>query len=85
MHIYEQYEAQYGGIQQQEYAIYRDLRSWTAALLFRVTEGPHQPTDLTVALTFSLKAFPRYGIGGDSDRVESPYSSAVLMDPPSRY
>ena len=84
-HIMEQYEAQYGGIQQQVYSIYRDLRSWTASLMFRLTEGPGQPNDFTVALTFSLKAFPRYGIGSDSDRVPTRFSSATLMDPMDRY
>ncbi len=68
IHIAEQYEAQYGGLQQQLYSIYRDMRSWTASLLFRITEGPGQPTDFTVALTFSLKAYPRYGMQSDSDR-----------------
>jgi LPS-assembly protein len=85
LHILEQYEAQYGGLQQQEYAIYRDLRSWTAALLFRVTEGPGQPTDFTVALTMSLKAFPRYGVGSDSDPYASAFNSAALMEGPERY
>ncbi len=84
-HIAEQYEAQYGGLQQQVYSIYRDLRSWTAALLFRITEGPAQPTDFTVALTFSLKAFPRFGLGSDSDRPGAPFSGGNLMDPTDRY
>lgn len=81
IHVMDQYEAQYGGFQQQSYAIYRDLRSWTASLIFRVTEGPHQPTDYTVALTFSLKAFPRYGIGSDSDVLRPQFSSGVLSEP----
>jgi LPS-assembly protein len=86
LHILEQYEAQYGGLQQQAYSIYRDLRSWTTSLMFRITEGPGQRTDFTVALTFSLKAFPRYGIGSDSDRVpSSQYGNASLMDPLDRY
>jgi hypothetical protein len=84
-HIVEQYEAQYGGLQQQVYSIYRDLRSWTASLLFRITEGPGQPTDFTVALTFSLKAFPRYGLGSDSDNVGARFSSESLIDPVDRY
>ena len=53
--------------------------------MFRLTEGPGQPNDFTVALTFSLKAFPRYGIGSDSDRVPTRFSSATLMDPMDRY
>jgi hypothetical protein len=85
LHIGEQYEAQYGGLQQQVYSLYRDLRSWTASLLFRITEGPGQPTDFTVALNFSLKAFPRFGMGSDSDRVGAFSSSATLIDPPTSY
>jgi LPS-assembly protein len=81
VHVLEQYEAQYGGLQQQAYSIYRDLRSWTAALMFRVTEGPNQPTDFTVALTFSLKAFPRFGLGSDSDRAQPLFGGDALVDP----
>ena len=80
-HIAEQYEAQYGGLQQQVYSIYRDLRSWTAALMFRITEGPAQPTDFTVALTFSLKSFPRFGLGSDSDRTGSLFGGGALIEP----
>jgi lipopolysaccharide assembly outer membrane protein LptD (OstA) len=78
-HIAEQYEAQYGGLQQQLYSIYRDMRSWTAAVVFRITEGPAQPNDFTVAVTFSLKAFPRFGLGSDNDRQGSIYGNEALM------
>jgi LPS-assembly protein len=76
-HIVEQFEAQDGVMQEQVYSIYRDLRSWTAALVFRVVQGEGVPTDYTVALTFSLKAFPRFGLGSDSDRV------ANVLDTPA--
>jgi len=85
VHIAEQYEAQYGGLQQQVYSVYRDLRSWTAAFVVRVTEGPGQPNDLTVGLTFSLKAFPRFATGSDSDRPNNVSSSSTLLDPPTPY
>jgi len=55
-----------GTMQQQYYSIYRDLRSWTAALSFRVLESVGQSPDYGVALTFSLKAKPRYGLGQDT-------------------
>ena len=84
-HIAEQYEAQYGGLQQQTYSIYRDLRSWTASLMFRVTEGPGQPNDFTVGLTFSLKAFPRFGMGSDSDRAGYLNGGGPLMDSTEPY
>jgi hypothetical protein len=55
---------------EQAYTIFRDLRSWTAALTFHVRENPTGPQDLSVTFTFSLKAFPRYG--QDDERM--PYS-----------
>ena len=61
-----QYEFRERVMQQQSYAIYRDLRSWTAALAFRVQENQGSPRDYTVALTFSLKAAPKFGVGGDT-------------------
>jgi len=80
LHVLEQYEAQNGSLQQQSYSIYRDLRSWTASLMFRITEGPGQPSDFTVALMFSLKAFPRFGLGSDSNRPGSLFSGPALTD-----
>ncbi len=67
VHIAEQFEAQNGTMQQQVYSIYRDLRSWTAALIFSVSQGPGQPTDFTAGVTFSLKAFPRYKLNSDAN------------------
>jgi LPS-assembly protein len=66
--ITERFEAQNGTMQEQLYSLYRDLRSWTSALIVRINQGPGQPTDFTVALTFSLKADPRYGLNSDSSR-----------------
>ena len=57
------FEAQTGTMQEQTYAIYRDMRSWTAALAFGVRNSSGSPQDVTVAFTFSLKASPRYGRG----------------------
>jgi LPS-assembly protein len=68
MHVAERFEAQNGTMQEQIYSIYRDLRSWTAALTFRVNQGVGQPFDFSVGVTLSLKAFPRYKLNGDSDR-----------------
>ncbi len=61
-----QYEIREGVLQQQSYSIYRDLRSWTAALSFRLQENQNSPRDFTVAFTFSLKAAPKFGVGGDT-------------------
>ena len=60
------FEAKSGTLQEQSYSVYRDLRSWTAALSFRVRQNLYGPEDYTVAFTFSLKAFPHYGSGTDS-------------------
>ena len=64
------YDARIGRLQEQAYTIFRDLRSWTAALTFHVRENPVGPQDLSVAFTLSLKAFPRYG----DDDTHMPYS-----------
>ncbi len=55
-----------GRLQQQLYTIYRDMRSWTGALTFRLTDNGGGPQDFTVAFTFSLKAAPKTHMGGDT-------------------
>ncbi len=62
-----EFEARDGQLQRQYYTLYRDLRSWTTALTFRIREQHDGATDFTVAVTFSLKAFPRYKLGRDRD------------------
>jgi hypothetical protein len=81
-HIAERFEAQNGTLQEQDYSLYRDLRSWTSALTFRVTEGPAQPSDLTVLLTLSLKAFPRFPLGSDTDFPRSLTRAYSTVDSP---
>jgi LPS-assembly protein len=63
-----QFEARDGRMEEQSYMIYRDLRSWTAALVLRYRDNRVSNDDLTVAVTFSLKAFPRFKSGEDTDR-----------------
>lgn len=65
LRAYHRFDAGSGQLQEQAYSIYRDLRSWTAALTFRVRENPGGPQDVGFGFTFSLKAFPRYGLGAD--------------------
>lgn len=60
------YEARDGKLEEQYYTLYRDLRSWTAALTFRWRDNRVGADDFTVGVTFSLKAFPLYSL--DSDR-----------------
>ncbi|HYG36782.1 MAG TPA: LPS assembly protein LptD, partial [Clostridia bacterium] len=65
------FEVRTGNLREQSYTVYRDLRSWTAALSFLIRDNPIGPQDYTVAFTFSLKAFPHFGMGGDQG---GPYS-----------
>ncbi|MGA2659175.1 MAG: hypothetical protein ABSH34_16855 [Verrucomicrobiota bacterium] len=64
------YDARTSSLVEQAYTIFRDLRSWTAALTFHVRENATGPQDLSVTFTFSLKAFPHFG--QDDNRM--PYS-----------
>jgi lipopolysaccharide assembly outer membrane protein LptD (OstA) len=83
--ITERFEAQNGTMQEQIYSIYRDLRSWTSALTVRLNQGPGQPTDFTIAITFSLKADPRYRLNSDNNRPSLLMSSATPADLRSQY
>jgi len=65
------FNTQNGRLQEQDYTLYRDLRSWTCGLTFRVISNINSPVDYTVAFSFSLKFAPRGKVGEDSVR---PYS-----------
>jgi len=54
-----------GRLHEQFYSLYRDLRSWTAALTFRVVNDAGRDPDYTIAVTFSLKASPTMKVGED--------------------
>ncbi len=60
------FDAASGRLERQYYTVYRDFRSWTGALTFRVQDNGIGPVDYTVAFTFSLKAHPRYALGSDT-------------------
>jgi lipopolysaccharide assembly outer membrane protein LptD (OstA) len=64
--VQENFDAKTGTLQEQDYSIYRDLRSWTAALTFRALDNISTGHDYGVAVTFSFKAFPRFGLGQDT-------------------
>ena len=68
MRMMHDFNAENGRLQQQLYTIYRDLRSWTGALTFRVLDNGSGPKDFTVAFTFSLKAVPKTHVGDDTVR-----------------
>lgn len=62
------FEARDGTMEEQYYTLYRDFRSWTGGLTLRLRDSRgERPEDVTVAVTFSLKAFPRYKVGKDRD------------------
>ena len=54
-------------MEEQYYTIYRDFRSFTGALTFRIRDQRVEPIDYTVAFTISLKSHA--GRAG-SDRLE---------------
>jgi LPS-assembly protein len=60
------FNAMDGRLQDQFYTVYRDLRSWTGALTFRLTDNGYGPEDFTVAFSFSIKAHPRHRTGDDT-------------------
>jgi lipopolysaccharide assembly outer membrane protein LptD (OstA) len=64
------FNAQNGQLEDQFYTIYRDLRSWTAAVTFRVTQNQGSSDDYTLAFSLSLKASPQARLGDDA---VSPY------------
>jgi hypothetical protein len=64
------FEARDGVMEEQYYTLYHDLRSWTGALTFRIRDNRVGATDYTLALTMSLKAFPRFGMGDDAAKPE---------------
>jgi LPS-assembly protein len=57
----EQYEGTIGIFQEQRYAIYRDLTNWVASFGAVVRDNTGSKKEYGVLLTFSLKAFPKFG------------------------
>ena len=60
------YDLQDGRMEEQDYTVYRDLRSWTAGLTFRLRDNRDSSDDFTVAFTFSVKARPKFDLGSDA-------------------
>jgi len=56
----EQYEASTGILEQQRYAVYRDLTNWVASVGAVVRDNAGVK-EYGVLLTFTLKAFPKFG------------------------
>jgi len=68
--VTQNYNAVTQRLQDQFFTIYRDLRSWTSALTFRVSNNTGSSVDYTIAVVFSLKASPAMAVGQD---VANPY------------
>ena len=66
-----------GRLQEQYYSVYRDMRSWTAAITGGVRDNGVGPKDYSLVFTFSFKAKPKFGLGGDS---VVPYSMLGLQE-----
>jgi len=58
--LQEQYEATTRELQEQRYSVYRDLTSWVASLGAVIRDNGTK-TEYGVLLTFTLKAFPKFG------------------------
>jgi lipopolysaccharide assembly outer membrane protein LptD (OstA) len=74
----QRFDARRGRMEEQGYTLYRDLRSWTAALTFRIRETTTGSEDFGVAFTFSLKAVPRFGLTSDAI-----HPTTLLGSPPA--
>ena len=61
------FEGRDGTLEEQYYTVYRDFRSWTGALTFRLREHRTRSDDFTVAITFQLKAFTRFRLHDDEN------------------
>ncbi len=65
------YDVRSGRLQEQYYSLYRDMRSWTAAITGSIRDNGVGAKDYSLTFTFSFKAKPKYNVGGDSVK---PYS-----------
>jgi len=63
----EQYEGTIGLFQEQRYAIYRDLTNWVASFGAVVRDNTGSKKEYGILLTFSLKAFPKFGFNLNFD------------------
>jgi LPS-assembly protein len=58
--LQEQYEGATHTLEEQRYSVYRDLTTWVASLGAVVRDNGTK-TEYGVLLTFTLKAFPKFG------------------------
>jgi lipopolysaccharide assembly outer membrane protein LptD (OstA) len=62
------YEMTDGTMEEQQYTLYHDFRSWTGALSFRIRDQRTGSRDYSVGFTFSFKAVPRFDLGDDANK-----------------
>jgi LPS-assembly protein len=60
--IYEDYEFKTGMVNQQTYAIHRDLSSWASAIGLNITNNGSGKRQIALVVTFTLKDLPRFGL-----------------------
>lgn len=60
--LFEDYQFKTGLVNQQTYAIHRDLSSWVGSLGFNITNNGSGKTQIALVLTFTLKDLPRFGL-----------------------
>ena len=60
--IYEDYQFKTGLLNQQTYALHRDLSSWVGALGLNITNNGAGKTQIAVVVTFTLKDLPRFAL-----------------------
>jgi hypothetical protein len=57
----EQYEGTTGVFEEQRYSVYRDLTNWVASFGAVVRDNTGNKKEYGILLTFTLKAFPKFG------------------------
>lgn len=73
------FEARDGRMEEQAYSVYRDFRAWTSALTLRFRDQRVGGDDWSISLSFSLKAFPRFGMNDDRDQVRRVFGGSTQL------
>ena len=60
--IFEDYQFKTGTLNQQTYALHRDLSSWVGAIGLNITNNGSGKSQVALVLSFTLKDLPRFGI-----------------------
>ena len=76
------FEGRDGRMEEQAYSLYRDFRAWTSALTFRLRDQRAGGDDWSITLSFSLKAFPRFGLNTERDKVHRVFGGTSERDFP---